>query len=75
MNGVFELDLESVNGEHIWMVGKGSRVNRVACWNIVENSIKELEVPDMEEDVFDPFYAPICTSSKIFYADFSPFYI
>lgn len=58
--------LSSANGEHIWMVGKGSITNRVACWNIVKNSIKELEVPDMEEDVYDPFYAPICTSSKIF---------
>ncbi len=63
--------LSSADGEHIWMVGKGSGTDRVACWNIWEDTIKELKVPDVEEDGFDPFYAPVCTSSKIFFMPIS----
>lgn len=58
--------LSSMDNENVWIVGKGSGTNKVACWNIKMDRIKEYKVPDMEGDIFDPFYAPVCIQKKVF---------
>lgn len=58
--------ISSEDGKNIWMVGKGSNTNSVVCWNILKDSIEEFQIPNMEGNVPTPFYAPICTSSKVF---------
>lgn len=63
--------LSSIDNENIWLVGRGSGVNKVACWNIKTDRIKEYKVPDLEEGIFDPFYAPICTRKKVFFMPIS----
>ena len=63
--------LSSADGENIWLVGKSSRTNLVACWNVKTDRVKEYEVPDMEENILDPFYAPICAQKKIFFMPMS----
>lgn len=60
--------LSSTDGENIWLVGKGSKTNWVSCWNTQTDSIKEIQLMDIDENLFDPFYAPICMTSKLFLA-------
>lgn len=69
MKGIGGISSEDRN--HIWMVGKGARTNRVACWNRKINEIKEFHLSDFDENLFDPFYAPICTSDKIIFIPIS----
>lgn len=56
----------SANGENIWLVGRGDRTNWLSCWNIRTNEIKEIQLNEEDGNVMDPFYAPICTESKVF---------
>lgn len=67
--------LSSADGKHIWMVGKGIRTNRVACWNKETNEIKEFELADLDETIFDPFFAPICIRDKVIFMPASAPYI
>lgn len=57
--------ISSSDGINIWMVGEKSKTNRVCCWNRHANDIKEIFLPDIDENTFSPFYAPICTDSKV----------
>ena len=56
--------LSSIDGNNIWLVGKGSGANIVCHWNIEKDEMKQYEV--LEENICDPFYAPVCTPYKIF---------
>lgn len=64
VNGI--AGISSSDGINIWLVGKKSKTNRVCCWNRLTNKIKEYFLPDIGENIFSPFYAPICTDSKVF---------
>ena len=61
----------SADGENVWLVGKGHATNRIAYWNRRTNIINEFQVPDMKGDIFEAFYEPICTSSKIYFMPMS----
>ncbi len=58
--------LASINGEDIWLVGRGSKTNWISCWNRRTGHIKEYLLADVEENLMDPFYAPICTNNQVF---------
>ncbi|MCI8292555.1 MAG: hypothetical protein HFH53_03350 [Hespellia sp.] len=58
--------LSSTDGENIWLVGKERGTNVVAHWNRRIESMEEFFIEDMDENIYDPFYAPVCTDSKIF---------
>lgn len=63
--------ISSANGENVWMVGKGDITNRVVCWNWRTDEIQESILENMEEHTVIPFYAPICTDSKVILMPFS----
>lgn len=67
--------LSSVDKEHIWLVGKGEKTNQLVCWNWITDEINDLFLMDEDENMFDPFYAPVCTSSKIFLLPISASYV
>lgn len=58
--------LSSSDGENIWLVGRGSRADRVACWNRKTGGIKEILLKEIDEDMPAPFFAPICTGAKVY---------
>lgn len=64
MNGVG--GISSINGEDVWLVGRGGKANRVSCWNQKTDYIKEFMLADVDENLADPFYAPICTKDQVF---------
>lgn len=58
--------ISSADGEKIWMVGKGKQTNKVCCWNRNTDNVKEILLTDLDENIFEPFHAPICTDSGVF---------
>lgn len=58
--------IASEDGENIWMVGKGNITNRVCRWNMQTGRIDEYLLPDEDEHIVDPFFAPVCIGSKVF---------
>lgn len=67
--------LSSIDKENIWLVGRKNKTNWISCWNIKTNKIKEIPFKEMNDNIFDPFYAPICTPSKVFLFPISSSYI
>lgn len=67
--------LSTWDGENIWLVGKGNLTNWICCWNMNTDRIIEIQLDTIKADIFDPFYAPICTDSKIFLMPMSAPYI
>lgn len=69
IGGLFSLD-----GNCVWMVGRGRGTNRVACWSRQTGQIKEFEV-DGVEDIQEPqsqmFYEPVCVGDKMLLLPFS----
>ncbi len=64
----------SPDGNYVWMVGRGSGTNRVACWNRQTGQIKEFEadgVKDIQEPQSQMFYEPVCVGDKILLLPFS----
>lgn len=58
--------LSTVDGENIWLTGKGYNTNRLSCWNRQNGIIREIQLADLDESLIDPFYAPICTDKKVY---------
>lgn len=63
--------IASADGVNIWLVGKRSKTNRVCCWNIRTDRVSEYCIEDEKDDIYDPFYAPICTEKKIYFMPIS----
>ncbi len=63
--------ISSIDEENIWLVGKGSRTNWIVCWNRYTDIIKKVQLLDLDENIFDPFFAPLCTNSKVFFMPMS----
>lgn len=63
--------ISSADGETVWMVGKRRKTNKACCWNIRTGRIKVYSFLDENEDIFDPFFAPICTVSKVYFMPIS----
>ncbi len=45
------------------LVGRGKNTNRIAVWNMNDNSVDEIIIDDV--DTWDPFYAPIIHNDRI----------
>lgn len=58
--------LSSGDGENIWLVGRGSGANWVSCWNRKTENVKEILLEDVEGNIIDPFWAPVCITSKVY---------
>lgn len=63
--------ISSADGQNIWLVGKRSNTNKVYCWNMKIDKMREYCLVDEDEGIFDPFYAPVCTSSKVYFMPIS----
>ncbi|MCI8596986.1 MAG: hypothetical protein HFJ10_00850 [Lachnospiraceae bacterium] len=58
--------ISSADGKNVWFVGRGEKENWIAHWNMETNMIKEFYLKEEKKDLFDPFYAPVCTTSSVF---------
>ena len=67
--------LSSRDGENIWLVGRGGKANWVSCWNRKTGDIKEIFLKEIGEDMINPFFAPVCTESKVYLMPMSAPYI
>ena len=63
--------LSSTDGNTIWLTGRGHGANQVFCWNRQNGTIESILLTDEKDNVTDPFYAPICTESQIFFMPIS----
>lgn len=63
--------ISSADGENIWIVGKKGKTNKACCWNMRTDKIREYSFSDEDEDIFDPFFAPVCTVSKVYFMPIS----
>lgn len=57
--------LSSLDGNIMWIVGRSNITNRISCWNRQTDTINEFLLTDIDENMYAPFYAPICIESKI----------
>jgi len=57
--------IASKDCENIWLVGRGNATNKVCCWNIWTDNIKEIPLNE-DCNINHPFYSPICMGSRVF---------
>ena len=67
--------IASLDGEKVWISGRGDGADRVACWERTSGIVREFSVPNISGNMPDPFFAPVCTEKKIFLLPISAPYI